>query len=298
MTYKMLARRGRLAAIAVGLTVLVASTGTSAASAYDRKPGRGAGSGTECSAAERRSSLALEQRRVLKLVKDFRVLRNQADLDRLAQPREGVQFFVLSHRFNSIRGMGFTIVNGGQVTGPGKPAMLLYKPSHKAKNVTDPDGPDFPYELVGWGYAGPYTPGQPPAFPDDPGLRCVRPTDWFVHERSVHPADTWQNIPVPPVEDYPGQDPGSLPPLPDECDPPCVGEPHPRIWDLHVWFGANGVPTLSMLNPGKPIPGFDPEVGVGFFYPQLSGCAAPARTAGDSGLHLHHGAHGRPVTAG
>jgi hypothetical protein len=61
--------------------------------------------------------------------------------------------------------------------------------------------------------------------------------------------------------------------------------PHGRSWDLHVWCSPDciapksAVPTVSMLNPGTPIPGLDPNVGVSpppnwpdppypsFFYP-------------------------------
>jgi hypothetical protein len=91
--------------------------------------------------------------------------------------------------------------------------------------------------------------------------------DWFVHERSVHPLDTWQNIAVPPVEQFHGQVAGDVPPTAQECD--CVvGIPHGRFWDLHLWPGAAGFPTVSMFNPGKPIPGFDALPGIGFFRPE------------------------------
>ncbi|WP_213003842.1 hypothetical protein [Winogradskya consettensis] len=303
MTHTGSTRRGRWIGVLTGCAVLIAAAGPAAAvrtaqpsgadtSGHDAPAASGLVpaqfTNSKCTPAERRRTLAAEQRRVLTFFKDFLVLRNEADVARLAEPRDGVQFFVLSHAYNSIRGMGLSIINGGEVSGPGKPAMLLYRPSRGAADVTDPDGPDFPYTLAGWGYAGLYAPGQPPSFAGDPGLRCLTKQDWLVHERSVHPSDTWQNIPVPPEEQWHGQALGAVPPTPDECDTPCVGVGHPRLWDLHLFIGNSGVPAVSMLNPGKPIPGFDPGVGVGFFYPQRypsTGAVPPAAGHGHSGHH-------------
>jgi hypothetical protein len=46
-----------------------------------------------------------------------------------------------------------------------------------------------------------------------------------------------------------------------------------------------------MLNPGRPMPGFDPQVGVGFFYPETAPCGSdrtatvPDRTAVNPHTH-------------
>lgn len=294
-----LMKLGRFAAVMVGLSVLIASAGPVAAHVAEPGQLHAASSATTdrartgCGHFQRVWSLALEQQRVLKFLKDFLVIRNDADLARLGEPREGALYAIHSHEFANIRGMGFSIVNGAG-GGPGMPTLLMYRPSPKAKDVVDPHGPDYPYELAGWGYAGPYTPGvAPPWITSDPLLKCVYYGEWFVHERSVHPFDTWQNIPVPPVEDFPGQVPAGTAPTPDECTPACIGASHPRLWDLHLWTGKLGVPTVSMLNPGPLLRGFDPVVGVGFFYSQAPQVVQPpsgapaAAVAPNTHIHQH-----------
>lgn len=261
---------GRAAAILVSLLALMLSSVP--ATAHNGGRGReGPHTGSSCTPKQTRHALALEQRRVLKLVGEFWILRDQDDLERLAvpDPETGAEYSALAHMFASMGGNGFTVVNIagglGSLT-PGQPTLLNYRPSRHADDVTDPFGPDFPYVLAGWAYGSPYVPGQPPAFTGDPGLRCLRKAQWFVHERGVHPADTWQFIPVPPEEDFHGQVAGDVPPTAEECQ--CeVGIPHIRFWDIHLWLGS-WTPTVSMLNPGRPIPGFDPLPGVGFFFPE------------------------------
>ncbi|MBT2530486.1 hypothetical protein J7E91_35380 [Streptomyces sp. ISL-99] len=96
--------------------------------------------------------------------------------------------------------------------------------------------------------------------------------EWSVHERSIHPADTWQNIAVPPPDDDPkGSNPGQQPISPDECDPaPCPpGIQHGRLWDIHFWLDErDGIPAVSILNRREEIPGWDPGVGISFFFPE------------------------------
>jgi hypothetical protein len=264
-----LARLSRTVAVVLGLFAVTVSAAPATALPQQAAPASKAGVGAPCTKLERMVSLAVEQRRVLKLVGEFRVLRNQNDLERLSQPnpKTGTQFAFLSHMFASMKGNGIAIVNIGE-HGPGKPAFITYRPNPKAKDVLDPFGPDFPYTLAGWGYVAPYQPGQPPSWPDDPGLRCLAGSDWFVHERSAHPADTWQNIPVPPEEEFLGQVPGSEPPTAEECQ--CeVAISHGRFWDIHFWLrGASPFPSISIFNHGRPIPGFDPVLGLGFFHPE------------------------------
>ncbi|WP_282697111.1 hypothetical protein [Streptomyces sp. CC208A] len=84
----------------------------------------------------------------------------------------------------------------------------------------------------------------------------------------------------PPLlgEDFPGQETNALPILPGECAPArCPpGIQHGRIWNMHFRLGVGGVPTLSILKPGRPIPGWDPRIGTGFFYLPLAAPGAPA----------------------
>lgn len=219
-----------------------------------------------CSGAQRNGVLLHEQAAVLDLVGDLRTLKNESDLARLAVPNPltGTAFNFYDHAFVSFRGMGLAIVNTGVAEAPGKPTLLLYAPDPDAQEVIDPYNPDFPYRLVGFGHASVYAPNETPTF-----LGPCFEKDWFVHERSVHRADTWQNIAVPPEEDFKGQVAGGVPPLPHECNPPCTGFAHGRLWDLHIWLAdGNGVPTLSMTNPGDEIAGADPQIGRAFFFPE------------------------------
>jgi hypothetical protein len=261
---------GRLAAMAVTLAAATSLAGPAMADAVNSaQPTSVKAYGSGCTFFQREQSLAFEQRRVLNLLKGFYVLWNMADLDRLSQlnPVTGTQFAQLPHMFNSMLGVGFTITNDGN-QGPGLPTLLFYRPNPQDLDVTQPYVPDFPYTLAGWAYVSPYTPGVAPAWPDDPGLRCITPSDSFVHERSVHPADTWQNTAFPPAEQYLGQVAANDPPTAAECG--CViGLAHGRFWDTHIWLTGGPVPQVSMYNPGPPIPGFNPITGVGFFYPAV-----------------------------
>ncbi|MBT2212804.1 MULTISPECIES: hypothetical protein [Actinomadura] len=268
-------RRRHVIAAAASVVALAVPAGASAASAAAgsagtaARPPRTPHVGAACTTWERLSTLAVEQRRVLKLFKGFEVLRNQADMDRLAKvnPQYGTHYALLSHMYNSMKGIGLTIVNDG-AQGPGKPTLVFYKPDPRVKDPTHAFEPNFPYRLVGWGYVSPYTPGKAPSFPGEPGLRCLKPKDSFIHERSVHPADTWFNTRVPPKnEAWKGEDPGATWPTAEECD--CqVGMSHGRFWDSHLFLTGTPFPWVSMFNPGRPIPGFDAVVGQGFFFPE------------------------------
>ena len=266
MAFKKLRRR-HVAAAAVGVAALTVPAAANATGGAATQPAGIAHHGQACNPWERLGTLAVEQKRVLKLLKGFEVLRNQADLTRMGQldPKTGTQFAALPHMYDSMQGIGMTIVNVGN-QGPGMPTLVFYRPNPRAKNVVQPFVPNFPYRLVGWGYVSPYTPGKAPAYPSDPGLRCIKPSDSFIHERSVHPSDTWQNITVPPKEDWKGQLADDTAPTAAECD--CVvGLSHGRFWDTHLFLTGTPFPQVSMFNPGRRIPGFDPVVGKGFFFP-------------------------------
>ncbi|MDP8930148.1 MAG: hypothetical protein M3O70_16660 [Actinomycetota bacterium] len=256
-----------MAAAAVGLV----TTLTTAAPADSVQP-------TSCSGSERRAALRTEQADVEALVgEQFMTLDGSAELAALATRNpitdRGAYDF-LDHQFASARGVGVAIIDTASLASgitPGKPNLLFYAPSPEATNVIDPYGPDFPYRLVGWGYtpASAYNWKQHPMELDE---RCITRADWFVHERGIHPADTWQNIAVPPPNDDPhGTAVGDEPIAPEECDPePCpAGFQHPRIWDIHFWLDGSGegVPSVSILHPRGMIAGWDPDVGVSFFYP-------------------------------
>jgi uncharacterized repeat protein (TIGR01451 family) len=242
-----------------------------------------------CTPAERHAELRDEQAVMLDLVshygpgegQDLTTLNGPEDMVALAQgdPESGTIYSFYDHAFVSFEGMGMAIFNTGDNGADpadhtrrrtGKPDLLLYAPDPNAADATDPYGPDFPYELAGWAYSPPYDYSQHPTFLGD----CITRADWFVHERSIHPADTWGTFAVPPDESVHGEHPGQDPILPTECDDPLTitaelcpeGFQHPRIWDIHLWPG-NDAASVSMLSP-SPIAGIDPEVGKAFFYPE------------------------------
>jgi hypothetical protein len=222
-----------------------------------------AGGDPGCDAQERKGFLATEQRDVLELLRsqpgrDLTVLRDEGDLSALA----ALGYDGYDHYFVSFAGQGLAIIDFTREPKPGNPFFLLYSPSAEASDVTDIDGPDFPYSLAGWGYVVfPYNALEPPTALGD----CVGRGDWFVHERGIHPADTGGMYSVPPHEDHHGQASGESFPMPGVDGP--VGLPHPRAWDIHFWLGSDGVPSISILNPGPCIPGMPSDVGVAWFHP-------------------------------
>lgn len=119
---------------------------------------------------------------------------------------------------------------------PPVPPLLLYEPSAESRPADwiDFDGPDDPYRLVGWAYVAPYTFGSEP-----PQQRCIAPSEWFVHEAGWHLKDGGMYL-----------TPGATtePPRPAGL---AIHMWHPRVWDLHVWRGEQGVPTVSFANPGE-----------------------------------------------
>jgi hypothetical protein len=226
-----------------------------------------------CTAPERREALAEDQRLVLRRVGSLATLRGPADVVALAQRG----WSVLGHQWVSVRGIGVAIArtDGAGLLVPGLPSqaipspprggppfLLVYQPSRAAADVTDPYGPDFPYELAGWSYAAPYDHDHHPTTAG----ACYTRSDWLVHERGIHEFTTWGMVPVPPAEGVHGQDRGNEPFAPV---PP--GLPHPRLWTLHVWLDRDaGVPSVSILDPHHSTPGIDPHIGVAFFYPDIA----------------------------
>jgi hypothetical protein len=254
-----------------------------------------------CTAEARAQQLRDAQLEVLGLLRpspgvDLTVLRNEADLAALA----ALGYGIYGHQQVSFRGMGWEVLDGLAPQDPagakpiaGRPTLLLYAPTLPAPpgTVTEPrDGFDFPYRLAGWAYIFPFDFEQHPVVGGDGGpfFRCLGRKEWFVHERGVHPFGSGAMDPRPPAEENHGTAPGNDPPTEDEL---AEGVLHPRLWDLHLWLDGDEVPTVSMLNPGDPIPGIDPLVGVSpppawpdppypaFYYPQRAG-AEPVRFEG------------------
>jgi hypothetical protein len=264
-------RRRKLALMGAGL-LIVAGCSSGAFALSENNVSSAATAPAACTQAQSVAALKYEQARILQELAPFRVLENPEALAALAFPNAvtGISYSVLTHMYGTLGGMGFTVASlqglaGGQPVA-GKPTLLLYRPNPAAKDVADPSKPAFPYTLVGWGYTAPYNPGHTPTFGSDPGLKCIKPSQWLVHERGVHPASNWHFIPLPPKESWHGQATGQAVPTAAQCH--CViGMAHPRVWDLHIFLGSNGIPTVSMFNPGTPIPGFNVGGGVAFFYP-------------------------------
>jgi hypothetical protein len=267
----MKSRRRELALMGAGL-LIVAGCSSSAFALSENNVSSAATAPVACTPAQSVAALKYEQARVLQELAPFRVLYNAEDLSALAFPNAvtGVDYSILTHMYNSLGGMGFTVASLQSLTGEqpvaGQPSLLLYRPNPADGSPTDPSKPDFPYTLIGWGYTAPYVPGQTPTFGNDPGLKCIKPSQWLVHERGVHPASNWQFIPLPPKESWHGEAAADTVPTAAECH--CViGMAHPRAWDLHIFLGANGTPTVSMFDPYETIPGFNVGGGIAFFYP-------------------------------
>lgn len=217
-----------------------------------------AGAPMSCSPADRRAALTHAQRTVAHRLGALTTLRGPADLERLA----AIGYDSFPHWHTSLGRVGWTVSDLDRIRRPepGMPAMLNYRPDEDAADDAENgphDGLDFPYVLAGWTYLAPYDPAQVPTRL----LPCVRPAEWFVHERGIHRHDNGGFLPVPPVEQRYGSAPGAQPLA---AEPPNYG--HPRSWDLHVWMAPSGTPTVSIRNPGRPISGLDVPPGT-FFHP-------------------------------
>ena len=242
----------------------------------------------DCGAAKRTATLRREQSTVLAKVGRLTTLRNRADMAALAQPPLGFSF--PTHQFTSFRGIGLTMFNPTGLIGPGSPNFLFYAP-RKGSDATDPRGPDFPYELVGWGYGVPYAPDRIPGF-----LPCIGVEDWHIHERGVHDEKTGGMIVMPPAESSFGASAGTL------SDPPAlrpeVGFPHGRSWTAHLWLDPSGVPRSGILDPTDAPAGIDPGEGSSFYFPETTptGALDPSGSLGRPSV-LQSG-EGRPAVGG
>ena len=183
------------------------------------------------------------------------------DLGRLA-----TKGFAPTHGFVSFRGMGVAfaaaealrpqeLIDVASALGLPqftlRPHLVLYAPSPgaTAPAVSEPLRPDFPYTLIGFAFASPYSPAGPPEF------GCLPREAWFVHEAGWHPSNG-SFVPQVMAETAPGELNPSLPPL--------IGDPrdqrfgaiwHPRLWDVHFWINPSGpTPIVSQCNPAPGTP--------------------------------------------
>jgi hypothetical protein len=134
----------------------------------------------------------------------------------------------------------------------GDPNLLLFRPSATVEGRPDLADPFATYALIGWAYAA--TVGGD--FPADtpPGAGCFPLHEWFFHEEGHHTMD------------------GGFTPGPQFS---AIGVYHPRVWDMHVWADASGVPRLGILNVtgagGATTPGDGFEASAdSFFYPAFT----------------------------
>jgi len=241
-----------LVTLAAGGTGAAAGGDTSAAAEHQRASAAtveqvamaGPGAPMSCTPKERREMLAEDQRALLEKLGDLVVLRDEADLARLA----ALGFDAFPHWQTSLTGVGWTVADLEAIMAqtPGKPGRLNYRPAGGSNGPHD--GYDFPFVLAGWTYLAPYDVAQHPASL----LPCVDRAEWFVHERGIHRYEDGGFDPVPPAEQRYGTAAGATSPA---AQPPNYG--HPRSWDVHVWLRRSGVPTISVVNPGRPIPGLD-----------------------------------------
>jgi hypothetical protein len=243
----------RLTRNAIVALLVLAALGAGAAQVLSQR----GGGPPACRPGEREQVLRQEQRAVLRRLGPLTTLRNEEDLATLGKPP--YNYIFLAHRFTSFEGIGLTIINGRDTPRPGVPNLIWYEPREGADS-TEPERPDFPYELAGWGYGIPYKPGPPPRI-----LACTTEKDWMIHERGVHPIDDGGFVAMPPAESYFGEAEGGY------SDPPAMepilGWPHTRSWTIHLWLNGGDVPDSSILDLEDPPSGVDPGVGSSFYYP-------------------------------
>jgi hypothetical protein len=189
-----------------------------------------------CSAAERREALRAMQTAVLAAVPD-----EIPSLRKAIQPGGSLAGRRLSHGYVVLAGAGGVALDDLQAQEP-VPPLLIYAPaaSSAPADWLDFDGPDDPYRLVGWGYFAPYAPGSSP-----PDRTCVSAGDWMVHEAGWHLKDGGMQLTAGAEAE---------PPRPAGLE---VHMWHPRVWDLHVWRGADGVASIGFANPSARPGGFE-----------------------------------------
>jgi hypothetical protein len=184
--------------------------------------------GAPCTTEQRRDALRRMQTEVFALVPHR--------LDSLAkaiEPGGPLAGFILSHG-HVVLAHGAVPVGNVRATDPW-PHLLLYAPSPSStpSDWRDFDGSDGPYQLIGWAYTVRYQPGSRP-----PHRRCIADDEWYIHDAGWHLTNGGMLV---------TPDASAEPPRP-KLDVGFVVW-HPQYWDLHVWPGEDGVPTVSFANP-------------------------------------------------
>lgn len=150
---------------------------------------------------------------------------------------------------------------------PEMPDILLFRPA--GNRVTDADGPDNPYRLIGWGYAETIRPSsaQPrgstgaPANNSRPAqrrprLHCVPHHEWFIHSSGFHYSDGtfWPRSEPEPDRDDAGGHPSSASFL-------------PALWYVLFFVNVGEAPTIGMVKSREPaLPGITAPPN-SFYYP-------------------------------
>jgi hypothetical protein len=178
-----------------------------------------------------------------------------------------------AHAFATITGNGYALARDGDIDqfdgsasyDLSEPFMLFYSPTgpptlQRLGGTYHDLIPDPPYQLIGWGYAFDYEPGEPPS------LTGVPSEAWFVHEAGWHHTGGDMTL-TPPEEYYPGEN--DIEEAPNNSRPINGIKWHERVWDLHMWIDPDGVPIMSIFEPFDSLPGgtLDLPDGV-FFYPE------------------------------
>jgi len=184
--------------------------------------------GAPCTTEQRRDALRSMQAEVLALAPH-----RLDSLVKAIEPGGPLAGFILSHG-HVVLAHGAVPVGNIRATAPW-PHLLLYAPSRSSapSDWRDFDGPDGPYQLVGWAYTVRYQPGSRP-----PSLRCIADDEWYIHDAGWHLTNG--NMLVTP-------DASAEPPRP-KLDVGFVVW-HPQYWDLHMWPGDDGVPIVTFANP-------------------------------------------------
>jgi hypothetical protein len=182
---------------------------------------------TDCSPDARAATLRAMQTEVLAVAP-----RRVESLETATRPGGPLAGWRLSHGHVVLAGAGGVGVDNVRAVPP-TPQLLLYAPSPTSSpdDWLDWDRGDGPYDLIGWAYLAPWTPGSEP-----PHKRCIGAAEWVVHEAGWHLKDGDMLL-----------TPGAT------AEPKRPAAPvhfwHPRAWDLHVWLGDDGAPTVAFENP-------------------------------------------------
>lgn len=227
-----------VAAVASGVFTLTVAWGQAPQREARDQDAPAASASGSCSPGEREAALRDMQADVLQVAPT-----ELASFASALAPGGLLDGWSVSHGFVVLATAGAVATDNLQAMPP-MPPLLLYEPSPDSQpgDWQDFEGPDDPYRLAGWAYAVPYSYGSEP-----PQRRCIAASEWFVHEAGWHLKDGGMYL-----------TPGATkePPRPRDLD---IHMWHPRVWDLYVWRGDDGVPTVSFANPrerrgGKVLP--------------------------------------------